>query len=327
MSGPRPLRLAVLGCGRAAVLAGRALRGVTGVSCAYASRDPQRGARFARQLGGRAFGSYEEALAAPDVDAVLVATPPASHFPLAMRALQCGKHVILEKPPTVHLCELDALRWGARRVGRRVMVAENYFYKPLVRELRRLVAEGAVGELLFVQVNALKMQGWGGWRDDPGLAGGGAFFEGGIHWVDLVASLGPPVERVEGFLSGRNGTASVDRSVLAVFRYSTGAVATLSYSWDTPSPLRGLRLSRVFGREGSIAFESNGLFVLTWGRRRSLAFPGLRDISGRRAMWSDFVAALRTDAEPQYGLGLARRDLGLVEAVYASAAQGGGRRG
>jgi hypothetical protein len=76
-----------------------------------------------------------------------------------------------------------------------------------------------------------------------------------------------------------------------------------------------------------MAFESNGLFVLTWGRRRSLAFPGLRDISGRRAMWTDFVAALRTDSEPRYSLDHARRDLGLVEAVYASAAQGRGKRG
>ena len=68
MSGPPPLRLAVLGCGRAAVLAGRALRRVPGVSCAYASRDPERAARFARRLGGRAFGSYEAALAAGGKD-------------------------------------------------------------------------------------------------------------------------------------------------------------------------------------------------------------------------------------------------------------------
>ncbi len=117
MSGSRSLRLAVLGCGRAAVLAGRALRGVPGVSCGFASRDPERAVRLARRLGGPAFESYEAALAAPDVDAVLVATPPASHFPLAMRALECGKHVILEKPPTLRVCEFDALRWGARDDG------------------------------------------------------------------------------------------------------------------------------------------------------------------------------------------------------------------
>jgi predicted dehydrogenase len=325
VSGPPPLRLAVLGCGRAAVLAGRALRRVPGVSCAYASRDPERAARFARRLGGRAFGSYEAALAAPEVDAVLVATPPSSHFALAGRALQCGKHVVLEKPPTLRVGELDVLQSGARLVGRRVMVAENYFYKPLARALRRLIAERAVGDLLFVHVNALKQQGGDGWRNDPGLAGGGAFFEGGIHWVDLLANLGPLVEGIEGFLPGAIGARSFDRSLLAVFRYWTGAVATLSYSWETPSALRGLRLSRVYGREGSIVFESNGLFLFTWGRRRHLAFPGLLDISGRRAMWSDFIAALRTNQEPQYSLALARRDLELVEAIYASATQGGRR--
>jgi predicted dehydrogenase len=319
MSGPAPLRLVVLGCGQAAVLAGRALRRVPGVSCAYASRDPERAARFARRLGGRAFGSYEAALAAPEVDAVLVATPPSSHFPLAMRALQCGKHVVLEKPPTLRVGELDALQSSARLVGLRVMVAENYFYKPLARALRELIGEGAVGDLLFVHVNALKAQRAAGWRSDPDLAGGGALFEGGIHWVDLLANLGPRVERVEGFLPGVNGTPSADRSVLAVFRYSTGAIGTLSYSWEAASALRGLRLSRVYGREGSIVFESNGLFLATWGRARRLAFPGLRDISGRRAMWSDFVPALQENREPRYDLRHARRDLELVEAIYASA--------
>jgi len=319
------LRLAVLGCGQAARLAARALRELRGVSCAYASREPERAARFGRKLGGRAFGSYEEALASPDVDAVLVATPPASHFELARRALECGKSVVLEKPPTLDTGELDALGTAARRAGRPVMVAENHFYKPVARALRELIGKGAVGELLFVHVNALKAQPAAGWRSDPELTGGGALFEGGIHWVDFLANLGPRVESVEGFLTGVNGKGCIDRSGLAVFRYSTGAIGTLSYSWETASALRGLRLSRVYGREGSIAFESNGLFVATWGRVRRLAFPGLLDISGRRAMWSDFIAALRTNQEPQYSLALARRDLELVEAIYASATQGGRR--
>jgi predicted dehydrogenase len=326
VSDTRPLRLAVLGCGQAAVLAARALRRLPRVSCAYASRVPERAALFARQLGGQAFRSYEEALSSPEVDAVFVATPPASHFALARRALECGKHVVLEKPPTLRSSDLARLGDTARSVARRVMTAENYFYKPVAGALRELIAEGAVGDLLFVHVNALKTQRTPGWRGDPDLAGGGALFEGGIHWVDLLANLGPRIERVDGHLPGVNGSGSLDRSVLAVFRYSTGAVATLSYSWETASALRGLRVSRVYGREGSIAFESNGLFLAAWGRVRRLAFPGLRDISGRRAMWSDFVRALRKNEEPQYGLSHARRDLELVEAIYASAARGAGRR-
>jgi len=301
------------------------------VSCAFASRDPARAAELSSRLGGaRAFGSYEEALASPEVEAVLVATPPSTHHALARRALECGKHVVIEKPPALAAGDLGSLEAASRSVGRRVLVAENYFYKPLARALRRLVAEGVVGDLLFVHLNALKEQEGGGWRGDAGLAGGGAFFEGGIHWVDLLANLGPEVERVEGFVAGGTAAGPLERSVLAVFRYATGAVATLSYSWEVPSPLRGLRLSRVYGREGSIAFESNGSFVIVWGRRRRLLFPGVRDVTGRRAMWADFVAAMRAGREPEFSLGRARRDLELVEAVYRSAAvarPGGGERG
>ena len=74
-----------------------------------------------------------------------------------------------------------------------------------------------------------------------------------------------------------------ERSALAVFEYHSGAVGALYHSWETPSPLKGLRLSRIYGRQGSIGFESNGLFVLAWGARKQLIFPGFRDLTGRRA--------------------------------------------
>lgn len=312
------LRLAVLGCGKAARLNAAVLRRLGGVDLCCASRDASRARAFGSEVGAAAtFGSYEAALASPDVDAVLVATPPATHRELARRALEAGKHVVLEKPPVLRAAHLDELAEAARATSRRLLVAENYFYKPLARTLRRLLAEGAVGEPLFLHLVALKSQGAAGWLSDPALAGGGTLLEGGIHWVDLLAHLGPEVERVEALAAGPD--APLERSVLLAFRYVSGAVGTLACSWEVPSPWRGLRLSRVYGREGSIAFESNGLFVAVWGRRTRLLFPGLRDIAGRRAMWRDLLAALRGEKDPEFDLARARRDLELVEAAHRSA--------
>ena len=168
----------------------------------------------------------------------------------------------------------------------------------------------------FVHVNALKKQEGSGWRNDPGEAGGGALFEGGIHWIDLMANLGPKVRASRGFRSG--DPRGLERSMVVVLDYEGGGVGTLFHSWEIGSPLRGLRLSRIYGTAGSVAFESNGLFVAVRGRKHRLLVPGLRDIAGSRGMFRDFLKALATGKEARMTLARARRDLELVESAYAN---------
>lgn len=309
------LRLAVLGCGYAAELHAAPLR-EQGIACFYASRDGRRAEAFSRRLrGAGAFPSYDAALASAAIDAVLVATPPASHLELTLAALAAGKHVIVEKPPFLHAADFADVRAAATRAGRLVLVAENYHYKPVARLLRRLLAEDAIGAPRFVHLNALKTQRAAGWREEAALSGGGALFEGGIHWVSFAANLGLQVRAARGF--GAHDPRR-ERGLLAVFDYEGDAAGTLSYSWEIPSPLNGLRVSRVYGCRGSIAFESNGLWLALWGRRKRLYFPNPFDLVGRRAMWRDFARALRNGTEPEMTLERAQRDLELVEQIYAS---------
>ncbi|MDP2958989.1 MAG: Gfo/Idh/MocA family oxidoreductase, partial [Longimicrobiales bacterium] len=112
--------------------------------------------------------------------------------------------------------------------------------------------------------------------------------------------------------------APTEETVLAVFEYEGGAVGALSFSWEVPSPLGGVRLSRIYGREGTVRFESNGAFVLVQGRRSALRLPGFRDIAGYRAMFNDFFDAIRTGREPQMTLDRAENDIRLVNRIYAS---------
>lgn len=314
-----PLRLTFLGCGFATRLHSRTLRRFGGrVVRSYASRDAAKAEEYRRRYGGeRAFGSYEAAIGDPATDVVLVATPPDSHLELTLGALAAGKHVIVEKPPFLGLGDFDRVAAAARAAGRRVLVAENYYYKPMAEALRGVLASGDLGEVRLLSVNALKAQSSGGWRDRPEVAGPGAFFEGGIHWVNFMANLGLDVARVQGFRPGSH--EAPERTMLAVFEYAGGAVGTLGYSWEIASPLKGLRLSAVYGTRGTATFETNGLFLAVRGRRRALRVPDPRDLLGYGAMFDDFLAAIRGEREPRFGLSLARRDLELVEQVYRSA--------
>lgn len=321
MARSESLDLAFLGCGFAARLHSRTLRSFPGVRRHYASRDADRAADAARRhRGAGAFSPYEQALASPDVDAVLVATPPSSHLELTLAALEAGKHVIVEKPPFPSSADFAPVREAAARAGRQVLVAENYFYKPLAIRLRRLLADGVVGRPIFVHLCAVKRQQVGDddWRGDPGRAGGGALFEGGIHWVDLAANLGLELESVGGLRPALG--PGPERSFLVTLQYAEGAVGALYHSWEVPSLFQGLRWSKIYGTEGSITFESNGLIVLVRGRRKRVILPGFRDIAGYRRMFEDFFRCLREGGDPEYSLQHAERDLRFVEDAYAAAA-------
>lgn len=310
------INLAFLGCGGVTRTHSRTLRKFADVRRFYASRDRAKAEAFNRDLGGAgAFGSYEDALADPRIDVVLVATPPSSHLELTLAALAAGKHAIVEKPPFMRAADFDAVEKARDAAGRRVMVAENYFYKPLADALRMHIAAGDVGEVKVITVNAMKRQATSGWRDDTGMAGGGALFEGGIHYVNFMANLGLPVLDAHGFRPGR-ADGRPERSTLAVFRYAQGAVGTLYYSWEIGSPLNGVRLSSIYGSEGAITFESNGLFLGVRGLRKRVSLLKPTDLVGYRGMFRDFVDAIRRNAEPRFRLELARRDLELVEQIY-----------
>lgn len=312
------MNVVFLGCGFATRIHTKRLRGMPDVQRFYASRDRAKAEAFNRKAGGAgAFGSYEEAIADPRIQVVVVATPPSSHLPLTLAALAAGKHVVVEKPPFPRAADFDTVGEAARAAGRRVMVAENYFYKPMAEAIRRVIADGDLGEPRLLQINALKEQSTGNWRDDPSLSVGGALFEGGIHWINFMANLGPAVLRATGFRPGAK-PGEPDRTTLGVFEYEGGMVGTLAYSWEINSPLKGLRLSALYGTEGTATFETNGVFLAVRGRRRRVALPRLGDIPGYAAMWRDFIPALRENREPRFDLAAARRDMELLEALYAS---------
>ena len=116
------------------------------------------------------------------------------------------------------------------------------------------------------------------WRNDEAIAGGDAFFEEGIHWLHLAGSLGPRIVSVQGYRPHVPGEGPDRRakSMMVAFRYDNDAVGALYYSREIPSLFKGLRLSKLYGRDGIVTFESNGAFVLTRGKGLPrLVCPGL----------------------------------------------------
>jgi predicted dehydrogenase len=321
-----PIHIAFLGCGFITRVHSRHLRRLGGLIVpAYASRDRATAEAYrARYHGARSYGDYASAIEDPSVHAVVIAVPPQLHRELALQALAAGKHVLVEKPAFPRMDDYHAVCEARNRAGRVVLVGENDHYKPLAACLRRQLASDAIGEMVFAHFTTLarRLKTAEDWRNDETLAGGDAFFEEGIHWLHLAGSLGPTITSVTGYRPAvsREGPDRRAKSMLAAFRYDNGAVGALYYSREVPSLLKGLRLSKLFGREGIITFESNGAFVLVRGRGLpKLLLPGIRDARGYQAMYRDFARAIQLGVAPEMCLERAMADHALMDQVYATA--------
>lgn len=327
----QPVRIAFLGCGFITAVHSRHLRKLDGdVVLAYASRDRQKAEEYRRKFGGaQAYGDYRAAIDDAGIDAVVVAVPPAFHLDLTLRGLDRGKHVLVEKPAFPRSGDYRTAIDARDRAKRIVLVGENDHYKPLAVHLRKLLAHGAIGDMLlahFVTI-ARRLKTSGDWRNDETMAGGDAFFEEGIHWLHLANSLGPRITRITGFRPPAAGegdrrlsTEGDDRrlkTMMVAFQYDNGAAGSLYYSREIPSLFRGLRFSKIFGRTGIITFESNGLVVAVRGTGfPQVAHPGLRDIRGYRAMYRDFLHAIRSGGAPEMSLERALEDQRLMDEIY-----------
>jgi predicted dehydrogenase len=224
------VRIGILGTAR---IAGKALiepaRAVPSVSvAAVAARDAARASAYAKTHQIPAvFGSYDELLASPEIDAVYVPLPNALHGPWTLRAIAAGKHVLCEKPFTSNAAEAVQVATAAEASGLVVMEAMHYRYHPLVARLTSLVADGAIGAPSHAQA-------WTSWpiRDTADIRydfalGGGALMDGGCYAIDclrLVAGAADPEPApvVAGALADPLPDGLVDRAMAARLAFPNG---------------------------------------------------------------------------------------------------------
>jgi D-xylose 1-dehydrogenase (NADP+, D-xylono-1,5-lactone-forming) len=119
---------------------------------AVASRTQERAQAYAREWDiPRAYGSYEDLLADPEIEAVYISLPNTMHCEWSIRALEAGKHVLCEKPLSRHPGEVEAAFAAAERADRLLMEAFMYRHNPQTSRLQELVSVGAIGELRLVR--------------------------------------------------------------------------------------------------------------------------------------------------------------------------------
>jgi predicted dehydrogenase len=225
----------------------------TGRAVAVGSRHMDSANEFADRLAiPKRHASYEALVADPDVDVVYVATPHPMHHANALLALRAGKPVLVEKAFTMNAAEAEELVATARSEGLFLMEAMWTRFLPHVAEIRRLLAEGALGEIVTVTADH------GQWfAEDPGFRlfapelGGGALLDLGVYPVSFASMvLGKP-DRIETLVEP--AFTGVDAQTSMLFGYASGAHAVLTCTLAAKSPTRGA----IVGTEARIEIDGN----------------------------------------------------------------------
>jgi predicted dehydrogenase len=200
---------------------------------AVASRSREKATAYAQVWEiPEAFGSYEEMLQVPGIDGVYVSLPNSLHAEWTIRAVECGKHVLCEKPLATSLAEVEAIRAAAIRHQRVVAEAFMYRHHPQTGQIRALVSEGALGEPRSVR----GIFGFWQSRDndvrlDPAL-GGGALWDVGCYPISLARFvLGE--EPVEAMAWQRLASSGVDDQTAAMLRFPRGTLVHVDCAFRT----------------------------------------------------------------------------------------------
>lgn len=152
----KPTRIAVVGYGYWGSKHVRVLSSIPGVTVSVVDTSPDRLAEAAvRYPAARPVADLDDVL--DDVDAVVVATPPGNHAAVAQKALDAGRHVLVEKPLTTSIADAEALVDSATTHGVQLMAGHTFEYNPAVWKLRELVRSGTLGRILYVDTARLSL--------------------------------------------------------------------------------------------------------------------------------------------------------------------------
>ncbi len=203
-----------------------------GVLCAVCSRAAAKAAAFAEKYGiPTSYGSYEELLGDPEVDAVYNPLPVSLHAEWTIKALEAGKPVLCEKPFSLNATEARKMVAKAKETGLVLAEAVMYRHHPLTRKVRDLLREGAIGELRAIEANfhgVNEEDAETNFRFRPEL-GGGAMLDLGIYCINLARFMtGEEPDEIRA--TGTIGEGGVDEIVGGALRFPSGVIASFSTS-------------------------------------------------------------------------------------------------
>jgi UDP-N-acetylglucosamine 3-dehydrogenase len=285
-------------------------------------------AKAADELKAPTVPNIDVLLENPEVQAVLIATPPFEHRALAERAAARGKHLFVEKPMAANTADCDAILAAAEKAGVQLMIGQVLRFYPTWQKLLELVRAGEIGDPIAVSMTRIA-SGWGGWsipwRNSLELSGG-LLMELNAHEIDFMCQVCGDVTRVYAE-ADRYADDPTDYPNLyfVSMRFASGAVGLLHSS--QVSAVQDIS-GKIQGTQGTIVytngFSPNG--EIRYARRdgdvQRLTMPEIQGEQPVRHELRLFIEALQNGGPSPIPGVEGRRNVAIAEAAYESARTG-----
>jgi predicted dehydrogenase len=311
----------------------RYLRNARLVAVAGGSRAPG----LAAEYGAECSPSPEALWERKDIDAVLISTPHAEHAAQAAAAARAGKHILLDKPMATTVVDCDRILEATRAAGVKLMIMFGQRFRTCNMEARRLIRDGAIGDVRMVLELILNS---GGFASMPGWQGrtenAGPFLGHAVHNIDRIRWLtGAEIASVSAQVQRDPGTGN-EISTMALFSLTNGAMATLWESWDIPAPgfPRSASGAWIAGRTGNLDLDAYGELRLGseggWtiaARQEPIDWQGQGMLSPVRMkayqmQHQEFIDSILEDRTPSVTGEDGRAAVEAAAAAYRAAAEG-----
>lgn len=290
----------------------------------------------------KSFRNYNDLLRDSKLDAAIICLPNSLHFPASLAALETGKHVLCEKPPTMNAAEMKVLREEASKRKLLYYFSRQFRFTPAMRAAREAIVNGRLGKIYHARATFVRSRGIpvgvGNWFTEKKRSGGGALIDIGIHALDAVWFLmGTPrpvsvsAKVFQNFPQLANATTfDVEDAAFAFIRLENGAVVQLETSWAgnltddvPPRKYYGQELINtvVYGTKASVRLKPLTLFEDRGGAVAAIPLGAPEDeASGFELQLRNFIDAINGRAEPVNNADQAVALMEMIDAIYNSSA-------
>lgn len=242
---------------------------------AIVNRSLDHAAKLAAEFGiPKATTDLAATLADPTIDAVDICLPYFANLEVIQACAQAGKHVLCEKPIAGNLREAKAIRAIAERYGIRLMIAENYRFKPEFWKAKELLDGGAIGELVMIRNVSMRHvhPRWiTQWRTQDHRATVGYLVDGGVHNVNAMRLLGGHIETVHAYSRKMSLELPGHDTVAINVKYRNGAIGSMVLSYAAQPGHEAISYT-LYGTAGTIEISGGIVRLLTGSGRPAESF-------------------------------------------------------
>lgn len=265
---PEIIKWGMIGCGDVTELkSGPAFNKVPqSMLMAVMSRSAEKAKDYAtRHQVPKWFNNAQELIDDPEINAIYIATPPASHEELTVAALKAGKSVYVEKPMAINAASSNRMLKVAHEYGAKLTVAHYRREQPVFKKIKSLLEEQVIGDIKFVTLQYLqpalteqqladpKIQ----WRIDPAIAGGGLFHDIAPHQLDLMLYFFGAIEKSMGIPANQHGLYSADDMVSGIIKFKNDIIFNGTWCFSV-LPEHKNDFCEIIGSKGKLSFPVFG---------------------------------------------------------------------